>query len=92
MEIVEVGAIVVICLFIGMWLKKWNKIDNNFIPHILGGIGGIFGIVALYTMPDFPADNFISALASGILSGFGAVGFHQALKPMYKQADKSDDG
>jgi hypothetical protein len=92
MDIVEVGAIVIICLFVGMWLKNWKRLDNNYIPHVLGGIGGTLGIVALYIMPDFPANDIITAFATGILSGLGSVGVHQAFKPMYKSKPKPPDG
>ena len=92
MEVMEVGSIVIICLFVGMWLKKWSKCENDFIPHILGGIGGVLGIIAMYVMPDYPADDIITAFAAGILSGFGSVGVHQAFKPMYKSKSSKDTG
>jgi len=91
MDIVEVGAIVIICLFVGMWLKRAKRINNDSIPHILGGIGGILGIIAMYIMPDYPADDVITAFATGILSGLGSVGVHQALKPMYKPRSHQDE-
>jgi hypothetical protein len=84
MDIIEVGAIVTICLFAGICLKKWKRIDNDYIPVWLGGLGAILGIIAMYTMDDFPANDILSALATGIWSGLGSVGLHQAFKPMHK--------
>jgi len=91
MNIVEVGAIVTICLFTGMILKRWKRIENDYIPLWLGGLGGLLGLIAMFTMADFPADDILTALATGIWSGLGSVGLHQAIKPVHKHNQLPDD-
>jgi multidrug transporter EmrE-like cation transporter len=91
MNIVEVSAIATICLFAGMCLKKWRRIDNDYIPHWLGCFGGILGIIAMFTMEDFPANDILTAFATGIWSGLGSVGLHQALKPIHRANVQTDN-
>ena len=84
MEILGISAIpaiTIICLLVGYAVKN-SPIDDKWIPVICGCLGGILGVVAMFTMPEFPANNIISAIAYGIVSGFGATGIHQAFKQL----------
>ena len=82
--IVSVSAIVVICYLIGQAVKL-TPLDNKFIPVICGACGGGIGVAAfLIGFPEFPADNIISAIAVGIVSGFAATGINQIHK-QFKQ-------
>ena len=87
-EIITVPAIIAVCILIGKFAKKISKETiNRFVPEICGLSGGILGVVAFLTIPSFiPAENWLSALAIGIVSGFAATGIHQ----IYKQAKKND--
>ena len=87
-EIITVPAIIAVCFLIGEIAKKISKETiNRFVPEICGLSGGILGVVAFLTIPSFiPAENWLSALAIGIVSGFAATGIHQ----IYKQAKKND--
>ena len=40
------------------------------------------GMVGMYTMPDFPAQDVINAVAIGIVSGLAATGINQAVKQL----------
>ena len=80
-EFATVASIVVVCYFIGE-LAKRTPIDNKWIPVICGGFGLILGIVGMYTIPDFPANDIIGAMAVGISSGMGATGAHQIYKQL----------
>lgn len=83
--IASVAAITVICFLVGQAVKA-TKLDNKWIPIICGIFGLILGIVAYYIgMPEFPANDVISAAAVGIVSGLSATGLNQA----YKQLNKS---
>lgn len=76
-----VAAIVVICYLIGIACKATSKIKNEWIPVICGTCGGIIGIIALaIAMPDYPASDYITAFAVGVVSGLGAVGINQVIK------------
>ena len=81
--ITSVVGITVITYLIGMGCKAWEKLDNKFIPVICGFVGAILGIVAMYTMPDFPAKDVINALAIGIVSGLASTGANQVGKQLF---------
>ena len=79
--IVGVAAITVICLLVGQGVKA-SGLDNKFIPIICGVAGGVLGIAGMFLMPDFPATDYITAAAVGIVSGFAATGVNQVFKQM----------
>lgn len=80
-EFATVAGIVMICFLIGLAVKA-SLLDDKYIPIIVGVCGGILGVVGLFTMPGFPVDNVIDAVAVGIASGLAATGFHQIGKQM----------
>ena len=77
---VPVAAIVVICLLLGKMWKTADRLDNKWIPVVCGFTGGCLGIVAMYVVDGFPANDVLTAIAYGIVSGFSATGIHQAVK------------
>ena len=77
--ITGVAAITVICLMIGQAVKA-TRLDNKWIPIICGVCGMALGIAAMYIMPEFPATDYITAAAVGIVSGLAATGINQAAK------------
>ena len=82
-EFATVSGIIVICYLIGMAVKA-SPLDDKFIPIIVGLCGGILGVAGLLTMPTFPVDNVIDAVAVGIASGLAATGVHQIGKQLSK--------
>lgn len=86
-EFATVAGIVVICYLIGMGVKI-SPLDDKFIPLIVGVCGGILGVVGMFTMPDFPAGNYIDAVAVGIASGLAATGVHQIGKQLSNDGGK----
>ena len=81
MGMVGVAAISVIAYLIGEAVKI-SPLDNRYIPLVCGLVGAVLGIVGMYTMPDFPASDIISAAAVGIVSGLAATGADQMCKQM----------
>lgn len=79
--IAGVAAITVLCYLVGMGVKA-SPLDNKFIPIVCGGLGVILGIVALFVMPDFPANDVITAAAVGVVSGLAATGADQIYKQL----------
>lgn len=77
---VPVAAIVVICLLLGKMWKTADKLDNKWIPVVCGFTGGCLGVVAMFVVDGFPANDVLTAIAYGIVSGFSATGIHQAVK------------
>lgn len=85
--IVSVAAITIICYLIGEVLKAWDKFDDRKIPVVMGCLGAVLGIVSFITAPSIiPTDNYIVAIAIGIVSGFAATGVDQ----IFKQASKEE--
>ena len=79
--ITGVAAITVICLLIGQGVKA-SGLDNKWIPIICGVCGCALGILAMFIMPDFPAGDYNTAAAEGIVSGLAATGINQAAKQL----------
>lgn len=82
--IIAVPAIAIICYLVGMGVKA-SPLDDKFIPIIVGVVGGIIGTVAYLTgMPNFPANDVITAIAVGIVSGLSSTGINQIWKQFKK--------
>ena len=79
--ITGVAAITVICLLIGQGVKA-SGLDNKFIPIICGVCGAVLGVAGMFIMPDFPATDYITAAAAGIVSGLAATGANQVIKQL----------
>lgn len=77
--IAGVAAITVIAYLIGSAVKA-TTLDNRWIPSICGTVGGILGVLAMRIMPDFPATDYITAVAVGVVSGLAATGVNQCVK------------
>ena len=82
-----VPAITVICWLVGCAFRNL-PVENKWIPCIVGAFGMALGVVGWFVMPGFPADNILSALAVGIVSGLASTGADQ----VYKQINPSDKG
>ena len=86
MEIVgiaSVAAITVIAYLIGEIVKA-TGLDNKWIPVICGVFGGALGVSGMMIMPVFPATDYITAVAVGIVSGLAATGANQIVKQLGK--------
>lgn len=87
MDITQIGtvlAIVVIAYLVGLGAKLFPTVPDKAIPVIVGITGGVLGVVGMYVMPDFPANDVLNAVAIGIVSGLASTGVNQ----IYKQATK----
>ncbi len=91
--IASVASITVIAFLAGYTWKNISALDDKWIPCVCGALGLILGILAyIIKVPDFPADDIITAAAVGIVSGFAATGIHQIPKQLLKDSDKESDG
>ena len=79
--IASVAVITVICYLIGMAVKA-TAIENKWIPIIVGVSGGVLGVVGMLIMTDFPATDYLTAVAVGIVSGLASTGVNQIAKQM----------
>ena len=85
--IAGIPAITIIAFLVAQAIKA-TALDNKWLPVICGALGGILGVVALYVMPEFPAQDILTAIAVGIVSGLAATGAHQVYKQLSEGADK----
>lgn len=83
-EIVSVPAIVVICYLIGIGLKAvGNETLDKFIPTLCGICGAILGLATFLTIPEvIVGNNWLSAVATGAVSGLAATGINQIYKQL----------
>ena len=81
--IAGVAVITVICFLVGQVVKA-TGLDNKWIPIICGIVGAALGIAGMFIMPDFPAGDYLTAAAVGIVSGLAANGINQVYKQLSK--------
>lgn len=86
----SVVAITVICYLLGQGVKA-SGLDNKWIPIIVGVAGGILGVLGMGVIPDFPATDYINAVAVGIVSGLASTGANQVLKQQQKNVDTNTE-
>ncbi|MFQ8841839.1 MAG: phage holin family protein [Clostridium fessum] len=55
---------------------------DEWIPVIMAVVGGILGAAGMGVIPDFPATDYITAVAVGMFNGLAATGVNQ----LYKQS------
>lgn len=80
--ILPVAAITVIC-YLASEAVKAGGIDSKWVPVICGVLGGALGVVAMTSgLEAFPANDPITAVAVGIVSGLAATGAHQIVKQL----------
>lgn len=81
--VLGVASITVVCYFIGEVVKA-TPLNNKWVPVVCGAAGLVLGLAAMFVMPDFPATDYITAAAVGIVSGFAATGINQVGKQLSK--------
>jgi hypothetical protein len=88
--IATVAAITVICYLIGMGCKAYGRIDK-WIPVIVGAVGAVLGVVGMYTIKEFPAQDVLNAIAIGIASGLASTGVNQITKQLSQVSEPEPD-
>lgn len=85
-QVPTVVAIIVITYLIGYASKQIPQVKDNIIPIVVGVAGGVLGIVGMFVIPSYPADNILDAIAVGIVSGMASTGVNQIYKQIKKNA------
>lgn len=86
-DFIAIPAIVVVVYLAAYFIKQIpGELINRLLPAICGTLGLILGLVCYFTLPDFiGADNWLTASAIGIVSGFSATGVNQVYKQIGKK-------
>ena len=83
--IASVAAITVVCYLVGLIVKA-SCVNDRYIPIACGLCGAVLGPVGLYLGLDgFPAADYMTAVAVGIVSGLAATGVNQVGKQLSKE-------
>lgn len=87
MELIGIPAIVVISYMITEIFKVF--INKKYLPIVAGISGGMLGCLSFVLQIDImPANDIITALAIGIISGLAATGSNQIIKQIKKKEGK----
>ena len=91
MNIADLGIVAVpvitVIVFLIAELVKAIGLDNRWVPVICGFAGGILGMAAMFLMPEYPAKDYLTACAVGIVSGLAATGAHQVYVQLVRKGD-----
>lgn len=79
MGVPSVGVITVVCYLIAEVIKL-TPIKTKWIPVICLVMGAVLGILGMYFISGFPAEDHMTAVAVGIVSGGAATSFNQVYK------------
>ena len=85
---IQAIPVITVIVFLIAEAVKATPLDNKWLPVICGAVGGTLGVVAMFLMPEFPAKDYLTAVAVGIVSGLAATGAHQ----IYKQLTAGSGG
>lgn len=83
------AAITILAYMVGLVWKTVLPFNDKWIPIVCGLFGAVVGFAAYFIkVPDFPAQDVITAVAIGVASGLAATGINQIGKQL--SADHKD--
>ncbi len=96
LKFTAVPAITVVVYLAAQLIK--NVFNTNkvklLLPSLCGVMGLVLGVICKLTLPQYiPAENWLTAAACGIISGFAATGVYEVthkLKPPVSQNNDSN--
>lgn len=88
--IATVACITVCCYLVGIAVKAYGRIDK-WIPVIVGAVGAVLGVVGMYTIKEFPAQDVLNAIAIGIASGLASTGANQVVRQLSQVSEPEPD-
>lgn len=85
----ELVVVAVVLYFIGMGLKKTQKVADNYIPMILGVIGIVLCAIWVMATSSFGSTNDIfMGIFTAIVQGILVAGLSVYVNQMIKQTNK----
>jgi hypothetical protein len=76
----ELGIVVAMLYVIGMIIKQTEKINNKYIPSILGVLGIILCYSYVVSLEGFTAIGIFTGVTQGVLCAGAAVYVNQLIK------------
>ena len=70
-------AVITVLVYVLADIIKATPMPSKWLPAFCGVIGGLLGVVGMLTMPEFPVQDVLSAVAVGAVSGWAATGVHE---------------
>lgn len=87
----ELVVVAIVLYFIGMGLKKTEKVSDKYIPLILGGIGIVLCAVwVLATCTLGNGQDIAMAVFTSIVQGVLVAGLSTYINQIIKQAQKNE--
>lgn len=87
----ELVVVAVVLYFIGMGLKKTEKVSDKYIPLILGGIGiALCAVWVLATCTLGNGQDIAMAVFTAIVQGILVAGLSTYINQIIKQAKKNE--
>ena len=80
-------SITIIAYIVGEIVKNIEAIDDKWIPVIVSVTGGILGVAGMHVIPEFPAQDWLTAIAVGAMSGLASTGIHQVIKQLFVKSE-----
>ena len=87
----ELVVVAVVLYFIGMGIKKTEKVSDKYIPLILGGIGiALCAVWVLATCTLGNGQDIAMAVFTAIVQGILVAGLSTYINQIIKQAKKNE--
>lgn len=87
----ELVVVAVVLYFIGMGLKKTEKVSDKYIPLILGGIGiALCAVWVLATCTLGNGQDIAMAVFTAIVQGILVAGLSTYINQIIKQTNKTE--
>lgn len=87
----ELIVVAIVLYFIGVWMKKTEKISDKYIPLILGGIGIVLSAVYVIATSDLAGTkNIAMAVFTAIVQGILVAGLSTYVNQTIKQLNKTE--
>lgn len=70
--------ILIVCYVVGELVKKFNRIENRYIPVIVSIVGVVVALLCKNTV--FPADTYIIVGFKGLILGWASTGGYELIR------------
>lgn len=88
----ELVVVAIVLYFVGLALKKTERVSDKYIPVILGTIGMAMALIYVFavSMPVANAGEVLMAIFTAIIQGILCAGLSTYVNQMIKQLGKNE--